>query len=62
MPRRKAVKPPPSRLVIAISLDGDPTDPRLTWMTVETADGAEKVALSREAVEGLASMLDTVIE
>ena len=49
---------PPDPIVDAISLDPDPTDKLLTWLTLETPAGVARVALTRDAVEQLWGMLD----
>jgi len=52
---------PDNYIVEAISLDPDPTDKVLTWMTLQTPAGTLQAALTREGVEQLWGMLDTVM-
>ena len=47
---------PDNYIVEAISLDPDPTDKVLTWMTLQTPAGTLQTALTREAVEQLWGM------
>ena len=53
--------PRPNHLVHAISLDRDATDRLATWLTLKTPSGTFQACLSRDAVEDLFCMLDTVI-